>query len=254
MNPLLSAAQRAFDETEFYGSIYPCRPTCLDEIPFINHSHYHQAMGILDCITDRSEVSGALAAYHRNARKFPFNIVEGETEQQQRHKRLIHALSILGITSKNSNRFLLIADDASGPFAGELATCLAWEHHQASIVFHHGSDAQLHEDITCYKPDYLLNVSIFSSGIALKGLDQKMINVHHVDQLIPDKENLLLACDEIGIFACRKDPADPFVYDQENLLIETNPHSRLPALTTQNFRIAPFIRYSPGHYQTKFDA
>lgn len=211
-------------------------------------------MGILDCITDRSEVSGALAAYHRNARKFPFNIVEGETEQQQRHKRLIHALSVLGITSKNSNRFLLIADDASGPFAGELATCLAWEHHQASIVFHHGSDAQLHEDITCYKPDYLLNVSIFSSGIALKGLEHKMINVHHVDQLIPDKENLLLACDEIGIFACRKDPADPFVYDQENLLIETNPHSRLPALTTQNFRIAPFIRYSPGHYQTKFDA
>lgn len=211
-------------------------------------------MGILDCITDRSEVSGALAAYHRNARKFPFNIVEGETEQQQRHKRLIHALSVLGITSKNSNRFLLIADDASGPFAGELATCLAWEHHQASIVFHHGSDAQLHEDITCYKPDYLLNVSIFSSEIALKGLDQKMINVHHVDQLIPDKENLLLACDEIGIFACRKDPADPFVYDQENLLIETNPHSRLPALTTQNFGIAPFIRYSLGHYQTKFDA
>ena len=88
----------------------------------------------------------------------------------------------------------------------------------------------------------------------MKGLDHKTINVHHVDQLIPDKENLLLACDEIGIFACRKDPADPFVYDLENLLIETNPHSRLPALTTQNFRIAPFIRYSPGHYQTKFDA
>jgi len=254
MNPILSAAQRAFDETQFYETLYSSRPTCLNEIPFINHANYHQAQGILDCITDRSEVSGALAAYRRNVRKFPFNIVESESEQQHRHKRLIHALSGLGINSNNAANFLLITDDAGGPFAGELATCLAWEHHQASICFLHGSDEQLLKDINCYNPEYVLNVANCTPETYLKELDQNIITIHHVDHRVPDRKNLLLACDEIGVFAGRKNPNDPFFYDNENLLIETNPHSHLPAITTTNFGISPFIRYSPTQTIIDFDA
>ena len=254
MNPILSAAQRAFDETQFYETLYSSKPTRLNEIPFINHASYHQAQGILDCITDRSEVSGALAAYHRNVLKFPFNIVESETEQQHRHKRLMHALDGLEINTNIAAKFLLITDDASGPFAGELATCLAWEHHQASICFHHGPDKQLLEDINSYNPEYILNVANCSPEIDLEELDQTIITLHHIDHRVPDTKNLLLACDEIGVFAGRKNPTDPFFYDNENLLIEINPRSNLPAMTTTHFGISPFIRYSPTQTIINFDA
>ena len=254
MNALLSAAQRAFDETEFYSGLYELRPDDDQQIPFISHSDYHRASGLLDCITDRSEVSGYLPAYHRNIRKFPFNIIESDVEQKQRHDRLMHCLDILDIDSGQPSTYLIIADDASGPFAGEISTCLAWEHNIASIVFHHGDLDQLLDDIKSYAPDFIIKVSNSSWHLDLGKYSSKTITVHHVDHPIPISSNLtLLACDEIGIFAARKNLGDSFSYDEENLRVEINPLTRLPALTTINFGIAPFIRYCPSQFEISFN-
>ena len=254
MNALLSAAQRAFDETEFYSGLYELRPDDDQQIPFISHSDYHRASGLLDCITDRSEVSGYLPAYHRNIRKFPFNIIESDVEQKQRHDRLMHCLDILDIDSGQPSTYLIIADDASGPFAGEISTCLAWEHNIASIVFHHSNLDQLLNDIKSCAPDYIIKVSNFSWQLDLREYSKKTITVLHVDYPIPVSCRLaFLACDEIGVFAARKNPEDLFSYNEENLLIETNPLTRLPALTTVNFGIAPFIRYCPSQFKIPFN-
>lgn len=254
MTGILQAAQRAYDETAFYDGLYETRPVDADEVPFINHADYHRAGGLLDGITDRSLVAGALPAYHRNVRRFPFNIVESETEQKQRHQRFVHAMAMLGIGGNGPDTFLLIADDASGPFAGEFVTHLAWEHHLSPITFHHGAIEQLHDDIRCHAPANLIRISVPSRDYDLNGFEGNIITVQHVNQPILPIENTLLACDEIGIFAGRKHPDDPFTYDQENLKIETDPVTGLWAFTTLHFGIAPFIRYCPSHFPEKFDA
>jgi len=253
MNSILLAAQRAYAETDFYQLLYKNSPVDLNDIPFINHAHYHQAQGVLDCITDRSEVSGAFAAYHRNVRKFPFTVVESDTEQKHRHRRFIYSLEQIGVRLDSPKKFLLLADDSRGPFAGELATCLAWEHHQASITYIHGSKEQLSEDIRSYDPDYILNVSGLPSDLDRFKANYEIITIHHVDYLIPEVDQLLLACDEIGVFAFRKKTSDSFSYDRENLSIEINPASQLPAITTINFGISPFIRYCPAQDIINFD-
>ena len=123
MNALLSAAQRAFDETEFYSGLYELRPDDDQQIPFINHSDYHRASGLLDCITDRSEVSGYLPAYHRNIRKFPFNIIESDVEQKQRHDRLMHCLDILDIDSVKEI-FLCVIDNDLWINVSDILACM----------------------------------------------------------------------------------------------------------------------------------
>jgi len=254
MNEILQAAQRAYDETAFYDGLYETHPADVGQIPFINHAHYHQSAGLLDCITDRSLVAGALPAFHRNVRRFPFNVVESEIEQKQRHQRFIHALNSLGIGDGQPDTFLIIADDASGPFAGEFVTHLAWEHHRSPITFHHGPTEQLHDDIRCHEPGNIIRISVPSRDYDLNGFGGPVITVQHVDQPILPIENTLLACDEIGIFAGRKSPDDPFTYDTENLKIEPAPRSGLWAFTTLHFDITPFIRYCPSHFPTQFDA
>ena len=253
MTDILQAAQRAYDETAFYEGLYETRPTEAREIPFINHAHYHQAAGLLDCITDRSLVAGALPAFHRNVRRFPFNVVESETEQKQRHQRFIYALNSLGLGG-HPDVFLIIADDSSGPFAGEFVTHLAWEHHRSPITFHQGPIEQLHDDIHCHEPGNLICISIPSRNYDLSSFTGPVITVQHVDQPILPIKNTLLACDEIGIFAGRKSPDDPFTYDAENLKIEATPNSGLWAFTTLKFGITPFIRYCPSQFPTQFDA
>ena len=254
MNALLSAAQHAFDQTEFYSALYEFRPNDIGQIPFISHADYYRASGLLACITDRSLVTGYLPPFHRNIRKFPFNIVESDTEQKQHHSRLMHSLGTLGIDPGQPATYLIIADDASGPFAGEISTCLAWEHNIASIVFHHGDLEQLLDDIKSYAPDFIIKVSNSSWHLDLGKYSAKTITVHHVDNPIPISSKMaLLACDEIGIFAARKNLGDSFSYDEENLSVEINPHTRLPALTTINFGIAPFIRYCPSQFKISFN-
>ena len=253
MSRLLTAAQRAFDQTGFYAGLYGTRPDNPSQIPFINHAHYHRAAGLLDCITDRSLVSGCLPAFHRNGRRFPFNIVESDTEQQQRHQRLLHSLRSIGITAEAEN-FLLIADDATGSLAGEIATCLAWEHHRASIAYHHGDDTQLRKDIDGHAPGCLIQLSPTLGRWPRDWFPCPTLTVHSTDHPLPDTDNVMLTCDEIGIFAAGRTPAEPFIHETENLLIEMNPLTGLPAFTTVNFGIFPFIRYSPGHFPIAFDA
>ena len=166
----------------------------------------------------------------------------------------MHCLGTLGIDPRQPATFLTIADDASGPFAGEISTCLAWEHNIASVVFHNCNLDQLLNDIKCYAPDFIIKASNSSRQLDLAEYSAKTITVLHVDHPIPFSSKMtLLACDEIGVFAARKNPEDSFSYDEESLLVEVNPLTNLTALTTINFEIAPFIRYCPSQSRIQFN-
>ena len=94
---VLDAAQCAFDETAFYRDRYRDRPASPADVPFVSHAAYHRANGLLECICDREEIIGAIAPWVRGVRRFPYNIVESETESAHRFDRLLHALGVLDL-------------------------------------------------------------------------------------------------------------------------------------------------------------
>lgn len=249
MSPLLQAARRAYDTTTLYRVLYRDAPESEAAIPFVSHANYHRARGVVDCMTREAEIVGAVPAYHRNVRRIPVNVVESEEEWILRQQRLVRALADLGIAGDGPRySFLLVADDASGPFACELSKGLTWERHQASITYLGGRRALLEADLAAYRPDIVLIVTPELTAGQLPDSEARIMTVTHVERpLEPGLDNdEFVVCDELHVLGARPANDDTLYFDAEQLHLEADPVSGLAAVTTLEFDCFPLVRYCLG--------
>lgn len=253
MSPLLQAARRAYDTTTLYRILYRDAPENEAAIPFVSHANYHRARGVVDCMTPDAEIVGAVPAYHRNVRRIPVNVVESEEEWILRQQRLVRALADLGIAGDGPRySFLLIADDASGPFACELSKGLTWERHQASITYLGGRRALLEADLAAYRPDIVLIVTPELTADQISDSeahgDVRIMTVTHVERsLEPGLDNdEFVVCDELHVLGARPANDGTLYFDAEQLHLEADPVSGLAAVTTLEFDCFPLVRYCLG--------
>lgn len=257
MTDMLSAAQRAYDSTRFYSDLYRQRPTSLDGVPTVSHANYHRARGLLDCITDREDVVGALPAYRRNVRRFPFNVVESEEEAALRHERFVQAMRDLGFPlDKERRRFLLLIDDACGPFGCELSKALSWERQQASMVLLNGSPEDLSADIRSHGPDVVVQVAGTPLVEQLPLNGAACIAVEHVEANVDASSNCptLLVCDELHVVASRPAGREAWRFAGDQILLEQDDLSRLLHVTTLRFTCFPLIRYNLGCHLARVES
>lgn len=249
MSRLLQVARRAYDETTLYKILYRSSPVSEASIPFVSHTNYHRARGIVDCMVAGAEIVGAVPAYHRNIRRIPVNVVESEEEWVLRQQRLVRALADLGIATEGPRySFLLIADDASGPFACELSKGLSWERHQASITYLAGRRELLAADLAAYRPDIVLIVTPELTGDQLPDCGARIFSVNHVERPPAPGPNgdEFVVCDELHVLGARPANDNTLYFDAEQLHLEVDPVSGLAAVTTLEFDCFPLIRYSLG--------
>ena len=154
---LTATAGKAFRLTRFYAELYGAELRLdASEIPYISSvSDYHRATGLLDCVVDREAIIGILPPYFKDASRFPFTVPEDEAELVLRQRRIVRALTNLGVDFGTAPRFLIVADGRRGPFACELAKGIYWEGFQTSISFPDGTGDELRRDVAIHDPDYV---------------------------------------------------------------------------------------------------
>ena len=135
MSPVLDAARRAFDSIPLYRAIYGSRPQSEADVPFLPISAFHRAGTSLDIIASTEAIRGVIPAYSRHARRLPVTVLESEAEWTLRLERFRHALSVLGAAPEDGRRFAIVADEATGPFASDIANFLAWDRAECSVIF-----------------------------------------------------------------------------------------------------------------------
>ncbi len=245
---LVDAARRAFQLTRFYHDLYKVEPADETAIPYISSADYHRVHGILDCIAKRETITGVIPSFHRNVRRFPFNVVENEEELILRQRRIVRALKDIGVPEDHAVRFLIIADDSRGPFACELSKGLFWEGHQASIFYLNGIDTDLQREVNLHDPDYV----VLTSGRHLRKLidipESSILLIEHSDHALIQDFNYpaWLYADEFDLIGSRALGRTYYDYDDKQLLLEREPGSRVTHISTLNFSCFPLIRYSSG--------
>ena len=246
MEPILDAAQRAYDTVALYHRLYPRRPVRGAEVPFISYVAYHHARGPLDCITDLEEALGAVPAYGRKSRRLPVTPLESGEEWTARLNRLLAGLAHLDLpTDDGGLGVLLVADDATGPFAGDLSNGLGWARHRASISYIDGRGGDLPRDIEAFDPDVVLVVTPQLAPRDLAAAGRRVIAVTHVtSEAVDDRScDRLLVCDELHVLGARRAGARRYRCDATDLVIERVPESGNLAVTTTGFTCLPLIRY-----------
>jgi hypothetical protein len=249
VDPLLHAAQRAWESTAFYRALYGARPKCLDDVTFINHASYHRAHGLRDCVTSLEAINASIPPLFRDVRRLPVNVVEDEGGSEKRHVRFLRALEDLGIERGGPRqRFLLISDDSTGPFACDLSDFLGWERHQASISYIDAGNDNVHADVEAYDPEAIIVVTPFASPGDYAARRRRVIAVHgiYVPRAPDPAFDTLLVCDEIQTIGSRPAGRDWFAYDGSQLVVEPEPSTQCPAVTVLTSSLFPVVRYGFG--------
>lgn len=249
MGRLLEAARRAYDQVPLYRTLYGARPRAEAEIPFISHVSYHRARGVLDCIAAEDDILGAVPAYRRKSRALPVTPLQSDEEWNDRLARLLAGLERLDILPADGPlRFLMIADEATGPFAGELSNALGWVKHQASITYHDDGKASLDGALEAFAPDVAVVVTPKLASGTLAPWGGRSVFVTHLDsEDLADRScDRLLVCDELHVLGARPAGGRAFHCDAADLAIEREPYSGQTAVTTLNFTCFPLIRYALG--------
>lgn len=247
MGPVLDAAQRAYDAVPLYRVLYPQRPQRESQVPFISYVEYHHARGPLDCITGVDQALGAVPAYNRKSQRLPVTPLESGDEWTGRLNRLLAGLAHLGLPDANGGlSVLLLADDATGPFASELSNGLGWVRHRASISYIDGRSANVLRDIETFDPQVVLVVTPQLAPRDLAGTGRRVVAVTHVNSEAVDDPSCdrLLACDELHVLGARRVGQRQYVCDGSDLVVERVPESGNLAVTTTAFTCLPLIRYS----------
>lgn len=245
---LTATAGKAFRLTRFYADVYAAEPAEASEVPYLSDSDYHRAAGLLDCVVDREAIIGILPPYYRDASRFPFTVPEDEAELVLRQRRIVRAMEDLGVDLGASPRFLIVADGRRGPFACELAKGFYWEGFQTSITFGIGTGDELRRDVAMHDPDYVVLASGRHLRHALGRPTHTVWLVEHCgDPLVdaPEYPSLLYA-DGVDLIGSRAAGRDGYDYDTEQLLIETDPASRLSHVSKLQFTCFPLVRYGLG--------
>lgn len=253
---LTAAARRAFRLTRFYADMYEAEPAGAGEIPYISGADYHRAGGLLDCVVDREAIIGILPPYYRDASRFPFTVPEDEAELVLRQRRIVRAMKDLGVDFGAAPRFLIVADERRGPFACELAKGFYWEGFQTSIAFGGGTDDELRREVALHDPDHVVLVSGRHLRHVLERPPERVWLVEHCGE--PPVEEYeypsLLYADGVDLVGSRAAGRAGYDHDREQLLIETDPASRLSHVSKLQFTCFPLIRYGLGRRVPTADA
>jgi hypothetical protein len=246
---VLEAARLAWDQTWFYRHLYGTTPESLADVPFITPATYHRARGVHDCIVDRDDVCGYIPSYHRNQRRFPFNIVVDEVAESQAQDRLAGALTALAINGPA--RFLAVTDDTRGPFTCDLVKGLAWERHQASMVYDQdvpGAADERRRQLEALQPDYLIVVDQRRLPLWQALTDTPVIVIAHAhhNTACPPEHTAWLFTDELKLIATSAAGVAAFTPAAEHLIFETAPDTGQTHVTTTAFACLPLIRYHLG--------
>ncbi|MBF0622242.1 MAG: hypothetical protein HQL54_10000 [Magnetococcales bacterium] len=250
---LLNAAQRAWQQVAFHQNLLPHIPQSETEVPFITDADFFNTNGLENLITDPSAVSWVILPFNRTGKRFPFAVVEDEQDQENRQKRFCLALSALGLSENQSDhRFLLVADDATGPVACELCSAISWEKHQASIIYWTGHLEHLKADISAFDPQILV---ILAKNVTTETIPGILTVCVEQAENQPDLsvENVYgwLYSDQLGFIGHRPPNSQTWQWDKDQFLVETHPYSKLSHITTLNFSLMPFIRYGLGRTLNK---
>ena len=244
---VLAAARRAFDTVPIYRRLYGDRPARTRAVPAIGPSAFHLADSVADCIVDADAVVAAVAPLCRGLPRLPFSPVEDRAEAQAREQRLLAALDFLGCTTSRT-RFLLLADDATGPLAARLSNSLAAAGGSASILFHAADPAVTGSAVAALDPHSLILLAddprlddLAVAGCAvlrLVGLD----GWRRTDR----RGARLLFSDELHAIGAAR-AGDPFtLLAQGGLVFETTDPGGQLLVTTVAFTCLPLIRYALG--------
>lgn len=239
---VLRRAQAAFDNIRFYEMLYGERPATSQAVPSISYSSYHRARGVRDCINPAVSLCGVLPPFHRAFRRLPFTIPESEGDIDRRQERLCAALADIGLTAPT--RMLIVTNEANGPFACDLSTCLGWEGHPASIYYHNGDDDALAFQLKAHQPQQLIWCLHRQPPFTLNLSRDQILLAHLLDEPVPAWEGpVLLFCDELNLIGSRPAGRDGFAVDQQQFAWEKGLAGR-PCITTLEQEAFPLIRYT----------
>ena len=155
---VLAAARRAFDTVPFYRRLYGDRPARTRAVPALGPSAFHLADSVADCVVDGDAVVAAVAPLCRGLPRLPFSPVEDRAEALAREQRLLAALDALGCCTART-RFLLLADDSTGPLAARLSNSLVASGGSASILFHAADLEETRRSVAALDPQCLILLS-----------------------------------------------------------------------------------------------
>jgi hypothetical protein len=245
---LTATAARAFRLTRFHADVYGAEPASAAEVPYLSAADYYRAAGLLDCVVDREAIIGIVPPYDRDASRLPFTVPEDEAELVLRQRRIVRALTDVGVNRDASPRFLIVTDRRRGPFACELAKGFYWEGFQTSLAFQCGTADELRREVAIHDPDHV----VLTSGRHLRhALDRPRHTVWLVEQCgepaIDARDHpTLLYADGVDLIGSRAAGRTGYQHDAEQLLIEPDPASGLAHVTKLKFTCFPLVRYGLG--------
>lgn len=247
---LTNAAAEAFRLTRFHADVYESAPTRASDVAFLDVSAYHHAASLLDCIVDVEAIIGILPPYYRDASRFPFTVPEDEAELVLRQRRIVRALTDLGVDFDACPRFLIVTDERRGPFACELAKGFYWEGFQTSLCFLDGSADELRREVDIHEPDYV----VLTSGRRLRHVLECPRHTIWLTETCgetpldaPEYPTLLYA-DAVDLIGSRAPGRAGFDHDADQLLLEVNPATGLSHVTKPRFTCFPLVRFGLGRY------
>ena len=244
MNPIVNAAQSAYERTVFYRRLYGAAPQSEEEIPFISATEYFRAAGTLDCIDRSVEICSVLPPFRRGCSRLPHTVPESDADVDRRQERIQLALQDVGA---EETRMLVVTTEANGPFACDFSTGVGWEGCPASIYYWNGSRDDLLFELEAHQPNWLVWSHSTPLPDGLNFPQERTILAHCMDDPLPAWAGAVwLFCDEVNLIGSRPAGRAEFRVDAEQFCVEIGRAGR-PCLTTLAHDVFPLIRYELPH-------
>jgi hypothetical protein len=242
---VLGAARHAFANVAFYRRVYRREPETLSDIPYVERSDFAAAKGPMDCMMDLDLVIGAVPTQDRGSNRFPLTILESSADWLARQVRLRRALAHLGIDAAPGGlRFLLLADDATGAFAADLSALLSWDRARASIAYLDGDTDGADTALEAWWPDVTLIVTPAMADSDISRLGRCVVVCQAADAARRSADcDRLLTDDACHLLGAARQGEQVFAFDSEDLIVEMEPSTGRPALTTARPRCFPLVRF-----------
>lgn len=244
---VLTAACDAYRSVPFYRRLYGAPPADPASVPFVEYRDYRSAHGLAECVASLEDVVGLVPAYSRHAPRFPMGIPESAAGWALRRERLHRGLDHLGHVAPET-RVLILADDATGPFAADLSGLLAWDRQPASIFYVDAAAPDVAVILEAWAP---ATVFVVASGLDMASFPAAQPAVFVCP--LGDDARCAGACDRLlvsdachVIGAARRGDAR-FTPIDAGLVLERDAGAGRLAVTTRHAACLPLVRYVLEH-------
>jgi hypothetical protein len=244
MSLVLDTARRAFDTIPLYRTLYGSRPEREVDVPFLSISAFHRAATPLDIVASTDAIRGIVPAFSRHARRLPVTVLESEAEWKLRLDRFRHALSLLDASPEDGRRFAIIADEATGAFASDIANFLAWDRAECAVVFLWDKLERIESTLAALAAEIILATSTSQAIPGLLQRGARLLTCEHIDN--PSSglvgTDRLLVSDELFVVGAARAGSPSYGFDPRSILIEKDPASGRMAVTTTAFDCLALVR------------